>query len=48
MADVYFTHAAQEDMLDIMNLETFGEIFPVLQNNMSSPHSQVLGQGTFY
>ena len=41
MADVYFTHATREEKLDLLSLETFGEVFPVLQYNLSSPHSQV-------
>lgn len=41
LADLYFTHAVSEGIEKILDLEVLLEIFPTLQENLSSPQSQV-------
>jgi len=41
LADVYFTHAVNEDVDTVLDPQTLLIIFPTLQDNIASPHSQV-------
>ncbi|XP_053397711.1 small subunit processome component 20 homolog [Mercenaria mercenaria] len=41
LVDIYFTHAVNMKHEDVLHVDTLLRIFPVLQENLSSPHSLV-------